>query len=608
MQAAKVLINNGTSKRKAAETLGIGESALRKRLKIGTGVVSLGRFKRTFNDEKEKELANHCKDLDSRFYGLSFKKLQQLSFQFAEKNGITNKFNKEKQLAGYDWTISFIKRHSLSLRTPQKTSVARIMGFNLYQINIFYENLKLVYTNFNFPPSRIYNMDETGILTVPNKIPKVISPKGKKIVGKSVAAERGELVTAVCCFSASGLYVPPNLIFPRKRMKAEYLNGAPPETIASLSDSGYINSELFIKWIEHFKNHTKPSQFSPVLLILDNHSSHINLTTITFCRENYIHLVSIPPHSSHRTQPLDRCFFKPLKDRYAFHYDLWTTSHPGRTVTLYQIAEIFGQAYAQTATMEKALNAFKMCGIWPLNPNIFNDLDFLPSTVTDQSHLYNQENIMTNTLVLNNQAIMENNRDILNIMDMPVEFGHTDETECTAELTSLVVVVPSEHSSQTMILNERDTAILPSDIIPIPKVTIQRNRRLKGKKSEILSSSPYKAQMEALENEKKEKEKAKLETLAKRRETKAQNTKKSKNKQLVSNNSSIPVVQSMIDSSTSANSTTSTEIVCPACEETYCDPPTEDWIMCSVCKIWWHETCTYYEGVSDFMCDLCYQS
>jgi len=85
-------------------------------------------------------------------------------------------------------------------------------------------------------------MDETGIFTVPYKVPKKISSKGKKIVGKSVAAERGELVTAVCCFSASGIYVPPILVFPRKRMKEEYLNGAPPETLGLLFDSCCMTS------------------------------------------------------------------------------------------------------------------------------------------------------------------------------------------------------------------------------------------------------------------------------------------------------------------------------------------------------------------------------
>jgi len=208
---------------------------------------TLGRYTNTFNFQHESDLANHCRALDKRFYGMSFKKLQHFGFQYAELNSINHRFNKEKKIAGYDWVGSFINRHGLSLRTPQKTSVARIMGFNRVQIKMFYDNLQNVYNKLNIPPSRIFNMDETGISTVLNSIPKVISVRGKKIVGKSFAAERGELVTAVCFFSASGVYVLTALIFPRKRMKIEFLNGAPPETLGMLSDSGYKNSDIFIK-------------------------------------------------------------------------------------------------------------------------------------------------------------------------------------------------------------------------------------------------------------------------------------------------------------------------------------------------------------------------
>jgi len=80
--------------------LGIGELALRKRLKVGQGVSSLGRFKRTFNDEQEIELAKHCRDLDNRFYGISFKKLQYLAYQFVLKNDIEHRFNEKKTISG----------------------------------------------------------------------------------------------------------------------------------------------------------------------------------------------------------------------------------------------------------------------------------------------------------------------------------------------------------------------------------------------------------------------------------------------------------------------------------------------------------------------------
>ncbi|GBM73372.1 hypothetical protein AVEN_104138-1 [Araneus ventricosus] len=41
--------------------------------------------------------------------------------------------------------------------------------------------------------------------------------------------------------------------------------------------------------------------------------------------------------------------------------------------------------------------------------------------------------------------------------------------------------------------------------------------------------------------------------------------------------------------------------ICPGCEQTY----DEDWIQCSLCKEWWHEECSSYEGSGAFACDYC---
>ncbi|GFX82230.1 uncharacterized protein TNCV_33381 [Trichonephila clavipes] len=45
-------------------------------------------------------------------------------------------------------------------------------------------------------------------------------------------------------------------------------------------------------------------------------------------------------------------------------------------------------------------------------------------------------------------------------------------------------------------------------------------------------------------------------------------------------------------------------IRCPACEEEYCNPPTEEWIQCCKCQEWWHEECSNYENCI-FICDNC---
>lgn len=296
-------------------------------------------------------------------------------------------------------------------------------------------------------------------------------------------------------------------------MKIEFLNGTPPETLGMLSDSGYINSDLFIEWLDHFKQHTKPSLDSPVLLILNNHSSHVNLKTVSFCMDNFIHLLSIPPHTSHRTQTLDRCFFKSLKDNYSVFYDLWTTTHPRRTVGLYQVGEIFGSANCQNSTVLKAINAFEMCGIWPLNPFIFTDDDFLPSSVTDQNILEpNINNDNDNILDGSNLISQKIGNDYLNILDMPIEIAKVNN----GNLNILNNIVQNHQSNENLnqqkeiaVINITSTSnqvnVSPSDIIPLPKMTEKRMRKKKGKRSEILSGTPYKEALEKAENEKEQK-------------------------------------------------------------------------------------------------------
>ena len=130
-------------------------------------------------------------------------------------------------------------------------------------------------------------MDETGLSTVPNKSHKIYAFKGKRTVSKIVSAERGQLTTAVVCMSAGGVWAPPGLIFARKRMKEELFYGAPPGTLKLISDSGYMNTELFITWLKHFRDFVKPTETDPAILILDNYISHCFLEAIMYARENY---------------------------------------------------------------------------------------------------------------------------------------------------------------------------------------------------------------------------------------------------------------------------------------------------------------------------------
>ncbi|GBM28980.1 hypothetical protein AVEN_40739-1 [Araneus ventricosus] len=74
--------------------------------------------------------------------------------------------------------------------------------------------------------------------------------------------------------SATGVFVPPALILPRKRMNPLLYKDAPNGTLPLISDTSYIDSHLFIDWLKHCVKHAKPSTEDDVLLIADNHTSY----------------------------------------------------------------------------------------------------------------------------------------------------------------------------------------------------------------------------------------------------------------------------------------------------------------------------------------------
>ena len=86
--------------------------------------------------------------------------------------------------------------------------------------------------------------------------------------------------------------------------------------IPSKSDSGWIDSELFLAWLNKiFVKFCVPER--PIMLLIDGHASHITIEAIDFCQANNIILFCLPPHTTHALQPLDVAVFKSLKDRFS---------------------------------------------------------------------------------------------------------------------------------------------------------------------------------------------------------------------------------------------------------------------------------------------------
>jgi len=251
------------------------------------------------------------------------------------------------------------------------------MGFNQPVVMQFYDLLKQYYNKYKFSADGIFNVDESGLSNVAKSRAKIIAHEGRKQVGKLSSAERGQNVTVTICMSASGNFIPPLMIFPRVRMNPDFIDGAPPATLVVCHPSGWMQSHIFVQWLEHFIKQTNPTVSNPVLLLLDGHATHVkNLDVIDLARKNNVIILCFPPHTTHRLQPLNVSFMGPLSTFYSQQLDYWLVNHPGRVVGLHQISKIFGEAYMKAANIRNACSGFKKTSIFPYDLEVFSEADF----------------------------------------------------------------------------------------------------------------------------------------------------------------------------------------------------------------------------------------
>ena len=110
----------------------------------------------------------------------------------------------------------------------------------------------------------------------------------------------------------------------------------------------------FVDWFKRFIQAARANEENPVLLILNGHVTHtINLEVNDLIRDKDVVLLCLPPHYSHKMQPLDVSFMKPLMTYYYQELEKkWLRNHRGRVATTFQTVELFGNAYTRAATAQ----------------------------------------------------------------------------------------------------------------------------------------------------------------------------------------------------------------------------------------------------------------
>ncbi|XP_050295128.1 uncharacterized protein LOC126735219 [Anthonomus grandis grandis] len=183
-----------------------------------------------------------------------------------------------------------------------------------------------------------------------------------------------------------------------------------------------MTGPVFLQWLKHFQKFMKASSDEKVLLIVDGHSSHKYIHGLIFSKEHGIVLLCLPPHCTHRLQPLDVSFFGPLKTYFDQAITKWLKAHPGRVVTQFQIGALLTEGYGKAATIQNATNGFSKTGICPLNPDVFSEYMFQAAERTNIPESEGNINIKntiaeepSSALSLQTSSGMSNLKDVTNL-------------------------------------------------------------------------------------------------------------------------------------------------------------------------------------------------
>ena len=357
MQQALGEIENGMSIRRAAEAYRFPRSALNDVL---TGKTSVGaRFGcAILSREEELELCTFLVEAAKIGYPRTCQQAIAIAQEIADKKNIQSTITK-------GWWQSYCARFpQLTLKTSVPLTKARHRATDPAVLDKYYDILHECLSDNEIleEPAAIYNCDETGLPINP-ACHQVITTIASKSTFTITDGTKGQY-TVLACTCATGTAIPPFIVVNRKTLGSDFTKGEVPGTFYGLSTNGWITQELFHQWfLNHLLKYASPKR--PIILIMDGHSSHYCPATIKVAAEHRVILFTLPPNTTHLTQPPERACFAPLKNAWREIHHILLTNNPGSRMTHNDFSALFAQAWFKSMTMANIIAGFRVTGIFP---------------------------------------------------------------------------------------------------------------------------------------------------------------------------------------------------------------------------------------------------
>ena len=343
---------------------------------------------RMLNDEEEEALVGYCKYMASHGFPLSRKRARCYVIEIVKVSGRQTLFNMEKGPSD-QWFRKFIERHpELSEKKAEKQDRSRNRMSNINVIDNFFDFFKKeLHKLGDVSAECIFNCDETGWSGKESSREKVIGLRGKHTYQQQMFTS--DHITAHLCVSAAGRFLPTMVIFEGSLPHREYKDGISGDWQFAISENGYMDRELFTVW---FKRIFVPNcgRKRPVVLVMDNHSSHISIPVIELARKESITLIGLPAHTTHLLQPLDVGIIGPLKDKITSVATNLGFVNKSLVIGKSKMPIVLNHAIDQT-TAFSVKEAFRKAGIHPVDRSAISQSQLIPASFSKNESVTSTE-------------------------------------------------------------------------------------------------------------------------------------------------------------------------------------------------------------------------
>jgi hypothetical protein len=428
-----------------------------------------------------------------------------------------------KETPCYSWYKRFLQRYKkfITARRLKSRSTARYCAEDAERITKWFDEIYIpAIKKYNITHAdQVLAMDETGVLDNAELHSGV-----KYVCSNDVTKhheERGSnnrySILHIC--SALGITLPPITIFQGCRMRVGMLAQAPQGTKYQFQESGYFLSDFLPDVIRHILKHHRPTMDGSMtttdprvwidgeerehieltktptchrIILMDNASVHRNIEAEKLAEANNIHIIYLPPNTTHFMQVSDVAVFASMKKKWytRLAIDATTAARDDLAAAKYQVNVEgltkqnfwmrFRPAWNVGTAPCRIVEGFRRTGQWPPNKN--QPLKALPALKHGEDVQASAEHataLRILTLEDENRRLQRElaqaNREIKKLKQSSVNQS-TSTSTTASHMTSAIITETNVHESTSFErINQLTTQFTPPRKVQLKSHVSSRN-------------------------------------------------------------------------------------------------------------------------------------